>query len=108
MAQDVTIPGGVLLFSPSATSAQITALQATDKGLVEGMYAEGADHPKMMSLALHDRLTGRPGRITGLVKFLDHVTARDRVWMRAAAFDDSEKGVWAAHFDPARVPFLAQ
>jgi hypothetical protein len=36
------------------------------------------------------------------------MSARDRVWMRAAAFDDSEKGVWAAHFDPARVPFLAQ
>lgn len=34
VAQDVTIPGDVLLFSPSATSAQITSLQATDKGLV--------------------------------------------------------------------------
>ena len=47
----------------------------------EVMYEEGADHPKLMSLSLHDRLTGRPGRITGLVKFLDHVTARDRVWI---------------------------
>jgi peptidoglycan/xylan/chitin deacetylase (PgdA/CDA1 family) len=47
----------------------------------EVMYEEGADHPKLMSLALHDRLTGRPGRITGLVKFLEHVTARDRVWI---------------------------
>ena len=27
----------------------------------EVMYEEGADHPKLMSLALHDRLTGRPG-----------------------------------------------
>ena len=47
----------------------------------EVMYAEGVDHPKLMSLALHDRLTGRPGPITGLVKFLDHVIARDRVWI---------------------------
>jgi len=47
----------------------------------EVMYQEGADHPKLMSLALHDRLTGRPGRITGLVKFLDHVAARERVWI---------------------------
>jgi peptidoglycan/xylan/chitin deacetylase (PgdA/CDA1 family) len=47
----------------------------------EVMYEEGANHPKLMSLALHDRLTGRPGRITGLVKFLDHVAARDRVWI---------------------------
>jgi peptidoglycan/xylan/chitin deacetylase (PgdA/CDA1 family) len=47
----------------------------------EVMYQEGAEHPKLMSLALHDRLTGRPGRITGLIKFLDHVTARERVWI---------------------------
>jgi peptidoglycan/xylan/chitin deacetylase (PgdA/CDA1 family) len=47
----------------------------------ETMYEEGTEHPKLMSLALHDRPTGRPGRITGLVKFLDHITARDRVWI---------------------------
>ena len=47
----------------------------------ETMYEEGAEHPKLMSLALHDRLTGRPGRITGLVRFLDHIAARDRVWI---------------------------
>ena len=47
----------------------------------EVMYEESADHPKLMSLALHDRLTGRPGRITGLVKFLDHITARDQLWI---------------------------
>ena len=29
----------------------------------------------------HDRLIGRPGRITGLVRFLDHIAARDRVWI---------------------------
>src|SRR5215472_15209700 len=47
----------------------------------EVMHEEGLEHPKLMSLALHDRLIGRPGRITGLVKFLDHITARDRVWI---------------------------
>ena len=61
----------------------------------EVMYEEGADHPKLMSLALHDRLTGRPGRITGLIKFLDRITARDRVWIctpnrRASAAGASE------------------
>jgi len=45
------------------------------------MYEEGAEHPKLMSPALHDRLIGRPGRVTGLIKFLDHVTTRDRVWI---------------------------
>jgi peptidoglycan/xylan/chitin deacetylase (PgdA/CDA1 family) len=47
----------------------------------ETMYEEGAEHPKLMSLALHDRLIGRPARLTGLIKFLDHVAARDRVWI---------------------------
>ena len=47
----------------------------------ETLYAEGADRPKLMSLALHDRLIGRPGRITGLVRFLDHIAGRDRVWI---------------------------
>jgi peptidoglycan/xylan/chitin deacetylase (PgdA/CDA1 family) len=47
----------------------------------ETLWAEGADQPKLMSLALHDRLIGRPGRITGLVRFLDHIAARDRVWI---------------------------
>jgi peptidoglycan/xylan/chitin deacetylase (PgdA/CDA1 family) len=45
------------------------------------LYAEGADRPKLMSLALHDRLIGRPGRITGLVRFLEHVQRHDKVWI---------------------------
>jgi peptidoglycan/xylan/chitin deacetylase (PgdA/CDA1 family) len=47
----------------------------------EIMYEEGAEHPKLMSLALHDRLIGRPGRVAGLIKFLHHITSRDRVWI---------------------------
>jgi peptidoglycan/xylan/chitin deacetylase (PgdA/CDA1 family) len=45
------------------------------------LYDEGARRPRMMSLALHDRLIGRPGRLTGLIRFLDHVTRHDRVWV---------------------------
>ncbi len=45
------------------------------------LYAEGADTPKMMTLGLHPRLIGRPGRIAGLARFLDHVLAHDRVWV---------------------------
>jgi len=33
-----------------------------------------------MSLALHDRLIGRPGKAVGLIRFLDHARKRDRVW----------------------------
>jgi len=44
------------------------------------MYDEGAETPKMMSVALHDRLIGRPARALGLVKFLDHARKHDRIW----------------------------
>ncbi len=37
--------------------------------------------PKMMSIRLHCRLVGRPGRAAGLQRFLDHVAKHDRVWM---------------------------
>jgi allantoinase len=45
------------------------------------LYAEGAEAPKMMSVGLHDRLIGRPGRAAGLMRFLDHVLRHDRVWI---------------------------
>jgi putative urate catabolism protein len=45
------------------------------------LYAEGADAPKMMSVGLHCRLAGRPGRSAGLKRFLDHIVRHDRVWV---------------------------
>jgi allantoinase len=45
------------------------------------LYAEGAERPKMMSVGLHCRLTGRPGRLAGLARFLDHVQRHDKVWI---------------------------
>jgi allantoinase len=45
------------------------------------LYAEGADSPKMLSIGLHCRLAGRPGRIAALARFLDHVQRHDRVWI---------------------------
>jgi peptidoglycan/xylan/chitin deacetylase (PgdA/CDA1 family) len=47
----------------------------------DGLYAEGADAPKMMSVGLHCRLVGRPGRSVGLARFLDHIAKHDRVWV---------------------------
>ncbi len=44
------------------------------------LYEEGAEHPKLMSIGLHDRLIGRPARATGLLKFLDYVRGFERVW----------------------------
>ncbi len=45
------------------------------------LYAEGADRPKMLSVGLHCRLVGRPSRIAGLARFLDHVQRHDKVWL---------------------------
>src|SRR5882757_6345433 len=45
------------------------------------LYREGETEPRMMSLALHDRLIGRPGRAAGLARFLDYVQKHDGVWI---------------------------
>ncbi len=45
------------------------------------LYAEGADCPKMMSIGMHCRILGRPGRLRGLQRFLDHVEQHDKVWV---------------------------
>jgi putative urate catabolism protein len=45
------------------------------------LYAEGAEAPKMMSVGLHCRLAGRPGRVAALQRFLDYVQGFDKVWI---------------------------
>ena len=45
------------------------------------LYAEGEERPKMMSVGLHCRLAGRPGRTAALARFLDHVSSHDDVWI---------------------------
>lgn len=46
------------------------------------LYAEGqAGSPKMMSLGLHCRLVGQPGRYQGLKKFVDYIKGFDKVWV---------------------------
>ena len=46
------------------------------------LYAEGeAGRPRMMSIGLHCRLIGRPGRAAALQRFIDHVKGHDRVWL---------------------------
>lgn len=51
------------------------------KDTFDVLYAEGAEAPKMMSIGMHCRLVGRPGRMRALQKFLDHIEAHDRVWV---------------------------
>jgi peptidoglycan/xylan/chitin deacetylase (PgdA/CDA1 family) len=63
----------------------------------EWLYAEGASAPRMMSLGVHLRIIGRPGRIGAYAKFLAHVAARPGVWITTRA-------AIAAHF-AGLVPF---
>jgi urate oxidase len=46
------------------------------------LYAEGkAGSPKMMTVGLHCRLVGQPGRLMGLQRFLDYIASHDKVWV---------------------------
>jgi allantoinase len=51
----------------------------------DALYAEGnpqgLDRPKMLSIGMHCRLLGRPGRIGALQRFLDHIGRFDKVWV---------------------------
>ena len=45
------------------------------------LYDEGQSAPKMMSVGLHGRLAGRPGRAGWVARFLDHLASKDHVWL---------------------------
>jgi allantoinase len=47
----------------------------------DALYGEGDTAPKMLSVGMHCRLLGRPGRIVALQRFLDHVQKHERVWV---------------------------
>jgi peptidoglycan/xylan/chitin deacetylase (PgdA/CDA1 family) len=50
------------------------------KDSFDTLYEEGADAPKMMSVGLHCRLVGRPGRIAALKRFLEYARSHEHVW----------------------------
>jgi allantoinase len=62
------------------------------------LYAEGGTAPKMMSVGLHARLIGHPGRFAGLLRFLDHVQRHGEVWL-CRRIDIAQH--WIAHHPPA-------
>ncbi len=52
------------------------------KDAFDTLYREGQEgSPKMMSVGLHCRLVGRPGRIAALRRFMEYVLSHDRVWV---------------------------
>ena len=52
------------------------------KDTFDCMYEEGEIAPKMMSIGLHCRLAGRPGRAAAVARFLDYILKKDRVWLK--------------------------
>ena len=64
------------------------------------LYREGErGAPKLLSIGLHDRLIGRPGRCAGLIKLLDYMTKREKVWF-CRGVDVADH--WRARFPPPR------
>lgn len=55
------------------------------KDAFDVLYAEGETHPKMLSIGLHCRLIGRPGRFASLQRFLDYIQGHERVWIARRA-----------------------
>ena len=51
------------------------------KDSFDQLYAEGGTAPKMMTVGLHCRPAGRPGRAAGLLRFLDHIQSHEQVWI---------------------------
>lgn len=45
------------------------------------LWREGATQPKMMSVSLHQRVSGHPARFDGVARFLDYIKAREDVWL---------------------------
>ena len=70
----------------------------------DALYAEGdpqgLDRPKMMSIGMHCRVLGKPGRIGALQRFLDHVQAQPQVWV-CRRIDIARHWRQVHPFDPA-------
>jgi peptidoglycan/xylan/chitin deacetylase (PgdA/CDA1 family) len=70
------------------------------------LYAEGATAPRMLSIGLHTRMIGRPGRIGGLEQFLDHALAHEGVWFatRAQIAEAWREGLGLPRWTPRPCP----
>lgn len=65
------------------------------KDAFDTLFAEGESRPKMMSVGLHCRLVGRPGRAAAVARFLDYVLGHHQVWL-ARRIDIANH--WIEHF----------
>jgi allantoinase len=51
------------------------------KDAFDVLYAEGETEPKMLSIGMHCRILGRPGRFKALQRFLDYIQTHEKVWI---------------------------
>tara|TARA_B100000459_G_C8447433_1_gene144358 strand:- start:120 stop:392 length:273 start_codon:yes stop_codon:yes gene_type:complete len=56
-------------------------LFALFRDAIDILYGEDAQHPKMMSVGMHNKLIGHPARAIALKKILDYVMAKPGVWI---------------------------
>jgi len=90
----VSKPHLVVPYTLDANDMRFAAMQGFNSGTqffdylkdaFDVLYKEGdpdgLDRPKMMSVGLHCRLVGRPGRAAALARFLDYIQSHDKVWI---------------------------
>lgn len=82
-------PHLVIPYTLDTNDMRFTQVQGFNKGddffdylkdAFDVLYAEGAEAPKMLSIGLHCRLIGRPGRLASLKRFIDYVQSHEQVW----------------------------
>jgi allantoinase len=81
----------VIPYSLDTNDSRMTRAQGFDVGedfftygrdAFDWLYRRGAEgQPRMMSIGLHNRLIGRPGRVGALARLLDHIQRHDAVWL---------------------------
>ncbi|MDQ6684791.1 MAG: allantoinase PuuE [Pseudomonadota bacterium] len=93
-AHGASIPHLVVPYSLDSNDMRFVQAQGFNTGehffvylrdAFDALYREGDPHgldrPKMMSIGMHARVLGKPGRIEALRRFLEHVAAHDAVWV---------------------------
>ena len=88
-SREVEKPHLIVPYTLDVNDMRFAAMQGFNSGdqyfaylrdAFDTLYDEGAKTPRMMSVGLHCRLVGRPGRIAALKRFIDHVQSHDKVW----------------------------
>jgi len=69
----------------------------------DALYEEGKTHPKLLNIGLHCRIIGRPGRIQGLRKFMEYISAFSDIWI-CRRIDIAEH--WRKHYTRDKLELL--